>query len=102
MHEYIVVWDVETTGLNSKEDFIIQLAMIKFEKESFEVISKKNWYIKPAHNYTINPQAQEKHGISKEWLDKNGIYYFGEKPKPPVNWKDYKKDDIKNFNLLIV
>lgn len=37
--------------------------------------------------------------IDEDGLDKNGIYYFGEKPKPPVNWKDYKKDDIKNFNL---
>ncbi len=37
--------------------------------------------------------------IDEDGLDKNGIYYFGKKPKPPVNWKDYKKDDIKNFNL---
>lgn len=74
MNKYIVAYDVETTGLNPKEDFIIQLAMIKFEKATFEVVSKKNWYIKPAHKYTINPQAQEKHGISKEWLDENGVY----------------------------
>ena len=74
MNNYIVAYDVETTGLNPKEDFIIQLAMIKFEKVTFEVVSKKNWYIKPAHKYTINPQAQEKHGISKEWLDENGVY----------------------------
>lgn len=37
--------------------------------------------------------------IDEDGLDKNGIYYFGKKPKSPVNWKDYKKDDIKNFNL---
>ena len=37
--------------------------------------------------------------IDEDGLDKNGIYYFGKKPKPPVNWKDYKKDDIKNFSL---
>lgn len=74
MNNYIVAYDVETTGLNPKEDFIIQLAMIKIEKSTFTVVSKKNWYIKPAHKYTINPQAQEKHGISKEWLDENGVY----------------------------
>ena len=74
MNNYIVSFHVETTGLNPKEDFIIQLAMIKFEKHTFEIVSKNNWYIKPAHNYTINPQAQAVHGISKEWLDTNGIY----------------------------
>ena len=31
--------------------------------------------------------------IDEDGLDKNGIYYFGDKPKLPVNWKDYKKDD---------
>lgn len=74
MNNYIVAYDVETTGLNPKEDFIIQLSMIKFEKDTFNQVAKKNWYIKPAHNYTINPQAQAVHGISKEWLDANGIY----------------------------
>lgn len=29
--------------------------------------------------------------IDEDGFDKNGIYYFGKKPKPPINWKDYKK-----------
>jgi DNA polymerase-3 subunit epsilon len=74
MEKNIICYDVETTGLNPQEDFIIQLSMVKFDRNSFEIIDEKNWYIKPAHKYTINPQAQEKHGISKEWLDNNGIY----------------------------
>ena len=73
MEKNIICYDVETTGLNPQEDFIIQLSMVKFNR-NFEIIDEKNWYIKPAHKYTINPQAQEKHGISKEWLDNNGIY----------------------------
>lgn len=73
MEKNIICFDVETTGLNPQEDFIIQLSMVKFNR-NFEIIDEKNWYIKPAHKYTISPQAQEKHGIFKEWLDKNGIY----------------------------
>jgi hypothetical protein len=37
--------------------------------------------------------------IDEDGLDKNGIYYFGKKPKLPVNWKDYKKDDNKKYGL---
>ena len=75
MKDYIVCWDVETTGLNSKEDSIIQLAAIKFHKDSFRIIDSKCWYIKPAHAYTISPQAQEGHGLTKEFIDKNGVYF---------------------------
>lgn len=32
-------------------------------------------------------------------LDDNGIYYFGKKPKKPVNWKDIKKDDVKKYKM---
>ena len=75
MKDYIVCWDVETTGLNSKEDSIIQLAAIKFHKNSFKVVDSKCWYIKPAHAYTISPQAQEVHGLTKEFIDANGVYF---------------------------
>ena len=37
--------------------------------------------------------------IDEDGLDKNGIYYFGKKPKAPVNWKDYKRNDNKRFKL---
>ena len=75
MREYIVCWDTETTGLNPKEDFIIQLAAIKFHKKTFEIVSKKSWYVKPAHKYNISPQAQEVHGLSKEFIEANGSYF---------------------------
>ena len=32
-------------------------------------------------------------------LDDNGIYYFGRKPKKPVNWKDLKKGDVQKFKM---
>ena len=75
MHEYIVVWDVETTGLNPKEDFIIQLAALKFRKSDNSFKDGKKWYIKPAHDFTISPKAQETHGLSKEFILANGVYF---------------------------
>lgn len=74
-HKYIVCWDIETTGLNPKEDFIIQLAYAKFSKENYEVIDSNKWYIKPTHKYTISPSAEAVHGLSKEFIEKNGTYF---------------------------
>lgn len=72
----VVCFDVETTGFNNKpgdgEDFIIQLSAAKFDKDTFEILDKRNWYIKPQHAYTITPGAFEKHHISKEFLDEHG------------------------------
>ena len=68
----IVCFDVETTGLSQKEDFIIQLSMIKVNSQ-FEELDRRNWYIKPVHTYEIKSTAIEKHGITKEFLDKNGV-----------------------------
>lgn len=68
----IVCFDVETTGLSQKEDFIIQLSMIKID-QSFNKIDGKSWYIKPVHKYEIKTTAIEKHGITKEFLEENGV-----------------------------
>ncbi len=68
----IVCFDVETTGLSQKEDFIIQLSMIKID-QSFSKIDNKSWYIKPVHKYEIKSTAIEKHGITKEFLEENGV-----------------------------
>ena len=72
MNQHIVAYDCETTGLSHKEDYIIQLSAVKFDRETFETIEEKNWYIKPTGEYSITQQAFLKHGIKKEWLDNNG------------------------------
>lgn len=73
MKEYIVCFDVETTGLSPIEDYIIQLAMVKINSKTFEEVDKRMWYIEPAHAYEITPGAFEAHGLTKEFLKENGV-----------------------------
>jgi len=73
MRNFVTCFDVETTGLSPVNNFIIQLAMVKFDLRTFETIAEKKWYIEPAHEYEIAPEAFEKHGISKEFLRANGV-----------------------------
>ena len=73
MNEYIVCLDTETTGLDSKNDFIIQLSLIKFKKDTFEQVLERNWYILPQHKFSISKGAFEAHGISEEFIHQNGV-----------------------------
>lgn len=68
----IVIWDVETTGLSPQNDFIIQLSCMKVNPKTNDTIDERSWYIKPAHTYTIDPKATEVHGLTKEFIEKNG------------------------------
>ena len=68
----ILSFDVETTGLSSQNDFIIQLSAKLFDKETFKILDVFNEYIIPQHAYEISPDAEAVHGISKEFLEKNG------------------------------
>lgn len=94
-NKFIVCWDVETTGLNPKEDFMIQLAVSKFSKETMEIIESKKWYVKPAHNYTISPQAQAVHGLTKEFIEANGVYF---KELAPELFKMIEDADLLTYN----
>lgn len=94
-NKFIVCWDVETTGLNPKEDFMIQLAVSKFSKETMEIVESKKWYVKPAHNYTISPQAQAVHGLTKEFIDANGVYF---KELAPEFFKMIEDADLLTYN----
>lgn len=68
----ILAFDVETTGLSPQNDFIIQLSAKLFDKETFKILDTFNEYIIPQHAYNISPDAERVHGISKEFLEKNG------------------------------
>ena len=72
MNKNIVCFDVETTGFSFTEDYIIQLAMIKLDK-NLEQIDTKNWYIKPCRNYNITQGAFDAHGLTKEFINEHGV-----------------------------
>lgn len=58
----LVVFDLETTGLDKEVDHIIQISAVKVNK-SFKVIGKLNYLIEPDGPYSISIQAYLKHQI---------------------------------------
>jgi len=64
----LVVFDIETTGLDRNKDYIIQFAGIKINRETNKVIEEKNIYIQPIGHYQISIQAYFKHYIKPEFL----------------------------------
>ena len=67
----IVALDVETTGLSFTEDYIIQLAAVKFDN-NFNIIGVFNELICPINDFTITEEAFQKHGLTKETILKEG------------------------------
>ena len=73
MTKTIVAFDLETTGLNTQEDHIIQLGLVRFDSETFKELDYRSWYIKPLYDFNISPEAQEKTGLTKEFILENGV-----------------------------
>lgn len=75
----IVVFDLETTGLDRAKDQIIQFAGLKIDRDTNNIIDTMNLYIKPTGDYQISIQAYFKHGIKPEFLkDKPHFYEVGQ------------------------
>lgn len=64
----IVVYDIESTGLDKSKDFIIQLAMVKYDWNAKKIIDSKNFYVQPVGNYSIPIASYMVHGINCEFL----------------------------------
>lgn len=64
----IVVYDVETTGLDKSKDQIIQFAAVKYDWNKKKIIDSMNFYVKPKGNFTIPIAAFLVHGISADFL----------------------------------
>ena len=86
----IVAFDLETTGLDRVKDQIIQIACIKFNRETKKVINKIMYYVQPVGEYDITIQAYKKHGIKKELL----------KDKP--HFKDIAQEISDFFNDCVI
>ena len=64
----LVIFDLETTGLDRTKDQIIQFAAIKIDPKTNQIVDQKNIYIQPEGTYQISIQAYMKHGIKPEFL----------------------------------
>jgi len=69
----LVCFDTETTGLDVQKEHIIQLSLVKFETENWQVLDQRDWYILPEGNFTIAAEAEAVHHISKQFLLENGV-----------------------------
>ncbi len=65
----IIVFDLETTGLDRTKDQIIQFAGLKIDTDTNKILNELNLYIKPFGSYTISTGAYFKHHITHEFLD---------------------------------
>ena len=69
----LVCFDTETTGLDVQKEHIIQLSLVKFETENWQVLDQRDWYILPEGEFTIPAEAEAVHHISKEFLMEHGV-----------------------------
>ena len=63
----LVIFDLETTGLDKEVDQIIQISAIKVN-DKLEKIDSIDYMIEPDGNYSITIQAYLKHQISPAML----------------------------------
>lgn len=69
----LVCFDTETTGLDVQKEHIIQLSLVKFETDNWQVLDQRDWYILPEGEFTIPAEAEAVHHISKAFLLEHGV-----------------------------
>ena len=76
----LIVFDLETTGLDRTKDQVIQFSGTKIDTDTHQILEEINEYIRPIGNYTIARAAYFKHHITPEFLaDKPTMMQVGEK-----------------------
>jgi DNA helicase-2/ATP-dependent DNA helicase PcrA len=65
----IVVYDIETTGLDTTQDEVIQIAAIRTDSHG-TILKKFNQMVMPKRD--ISPGALQTHGFSKEYIKEHG------------------------------
>ena len=69
MHEFMTVFDCETTGIDSFNDRIIQLVIATADGDG-NVIEHWEWFIDP--DVPVPDEAAEVHGFTNEYLAEHG------------------------------
>lgn len=94
LSKHIVGFDIETSGLEKGKDRIIQLSAIKYTN-TWKQVAEFNHYICPSGEWEMQKDAQDVHGISKEFILENGV------PLTSVyqEWIDFIDDcDLLTYN----
>lgn len=73
MTKQIVAFDLETTGVDTQKDAIVQIGLVKFDSETFKEIDSRSWYILPDNGAKMNIGAIEKTGLTDEFIASNGL-----------------------------
>ena len=58
MTQTMTAFDLETTGLDTQKDYIIELGLVKFYTSTFKEIYSLCLYILSKGNFEIAPEAQ--------------------------------------------
>lgn len=70
----LVIFDIETTGIDKKKDYIIQFSALKYDVETGETLGTINHYIQPSGNYTMSVVGLTKHRITPKFLMDKPIF----------------------------
>lgn len=69
MNKLIVVFDVESTGLDKTKDHIIQFSGMRVDPSTLEIVDTLNLFIKPSVPYSMSLGAYFKHKIKPADLE---------------------------------
>ena len=96
--DILVIFDLETTGLEKDKDQIIQFSGVKIK--NFEVIDTLDLKICPDGDFEIVPQAYLKHGIAAtDLLDKPHLAEVADKIIEFMGDYDVLTYNGKNFDI---
>ena len=56
-----------------QKEHIIQLSLMKFDTDTWQIIDQRDWYILPEGDFTIPAEAVAVHHISKDFLLEHGV-----------------------------
>lgn len=56
-----------------QKEHIIQLSLVKFETDTWQIIDQRDWYILPEGDFSIPTEAEAVHHISKDFLLEHGV-----------------------------
>lgn len=90
----LIIFDLETTGLDRTQDQIIQFSALKINTENNSIVDSLNLYIKPVGAYSISIGAYMKHRLTPKFLDDKP--YLKDVAKQIVNF--FGNDDVLTYN----